>query len=223
MPDKTKTDSLARRSFRRASGDERRQDLIRATLDCVAERGLHAATVREIAVRAGVTNGLIRHYFATKDHMIHEAYRFTMGEMTAHAREAAESAFGGPRERLRRFVAANLSLPMLDIRGLTLWASFIAMVGVDSQMAAIHREAYLEFRSELQRHVADVLAAAGRPAGEAECQSAATKINAVLDGLWLEGALAPDLFRDGDLVTMAVELVEAILGLTLSETTGENA
>jgi TetR/AcrR family transcriptional regulator, transcriptional repressor of bet genes len=210
-------DSLTRRSFRRAPGNARRQDLIRATLDCLAERGLHAATVREIAVRAGVTNGLIRHYFETKDHMIHEAYRATMGEMTALAREAANSAIGHPCERLRRFVAANFSPPVLDIRRLTLWASFISMIHVDPEMAAIHREAYLEFRSEVEQLVTDVLEQAGRSAGEAECRSAATKINAVIDGLWLEGAMAPDLFCDGDLIVMGMESVEAILGLPLSE------
>jgi hypothetical protein len=84
-------------------------------------------------------------------------------------------------------------------------------------MAAIHREAYLEFRSEVEQLVTDVLEQAGRSAGEAECRSAATKINAVIDGLWLEGAMAPDLFCDGDLIVMGMESVEAILGLPLSE------
>jgi AcrR family transcriptional regulator len=198
-------------------GDERRQALIRATLDCVAERGMHAATVREIAVRAGVTNGLIRHYFATKEHMLQEAYRVTMGEMTATVREAGDSALGRPRERLRRFVAANLSAPVLDIKRLTLWASFIAMIHVDPAMAAIHREAYLEFRREVEPLVGDVLAEAGRKADAAECRRTAIKINAAIDGLWLEGSLAPELFPEGELVAMGLEAVEAILGLPLGD------
>lgn len=222
MSQQSRADSLTRRSFRRAPGDERRQDLIRATLDCVAERGMHAATVREIAVRAGVTNGLIRHYFETKDHMIQEAYRVTMGEMTAVAREAGDSAVGQPRERLRRFIVASLSPPVLDIRRLTLWASFISMVHVDPAMAAIHREAYLEFRNEIEPLAWDVFVEAGKPAGEPECRHAAIKINAVIDGLWLEGALAPELFHEGDLIVIGVESVEAILGLSLSEATKES-
>jgi AcrR family transcriptional regulator len=220
MSQQTKTHGATRRLFRRAAGDERRHDLIRATLDCLAERGLHAATVREIAVRAGVTNGLIRHYFETKDHMIHEAYRFTMGEMTAMAREAGASAIGGPRDRLRHFVTANFTPPVLDLRRLTLWASFISMIHVDPEMAAIHREAYLEFRGEVEQLVAGVFAEAGRTVDEAECRSAATKINAVIDGLWLEGAMAPDLFLDGDLIAMGLESVEAILGLPLGSEAG---
>ena len=219
MPHKTHpaTSILTRRSFRRASGDERRQDLIRATLDCVAEMGMHAVTVREIAVRAGVTNGLIRHYFESKDRMIQEAYRTTMAEMTALAKAASMIAGTTGRERLRRFVAANLGAPVVDIRRLTLWASFISMVHVDAAMAAIHREHYLHFRKELEPLVGEVLAEVGLPARKAQCRRAAIKINAVIDGLWLEGTLAPEMFVKKDLVAMGIEAVEAILGLSLRD------
>ncbi|MHB1302019.1 MAG: TetR family transcriptional regulator C-terminal domain-containing protein [Acidiphilium sp.] len=205
--------TLTRRTFRRAPGDERRQDLIRATLDCVAETGLHAVTVREVAVRAGVTNGLIRHYFESKDRMIQEAYRATMGEMTELVKAASLVAGATARERLRRFVAANLGAPVADIRRLTLWASFISMVHVDAAMAAIHREHYLAFRKELEALVGEVFAEAKLPARKANCRRAAIKINAVIDGLWLEGTLAPEIFANKELVAMGIEAVEAILGL----------
>jgi TetR/AcrR family transcriptional repressor of bet genes len=121
---------------------------------------------------------------------------------------------------LRHFVTANFTPPVLDLRRLTLWASFISMIHVDPEMAAIHREAYLEFRGEVEQLVAGVFAEAGRTVDEAECRSAATKINAVIDGLWLEGAMAPDLFLDGDLIAMGLESVEAILGLPLGGEAG---
>jgi AcrR family transcriptional regulator len=211
-----------RRSFRRAPGDERRLALIRATLDCVAEKGLQAATVREVAVRAGVTNGLIRHYFETKDHMIQEAYRTTMAEMTAMAKTAGQESAGSARTRLARFVTANLSAPVVDIKRLTLWASFISMIHVDAALAAIHREHYLAFRAELEPLVAAVLAEAGRPADKAACRSAAIKINAAIDGLWLEGSLAPELFSEGELVAMGIGIVEAILDIPLADRARED-
>lgn len=207
--------TLTRRSFRRAPGEERRQDLLRATLDCVAERGLQATTVREIAVRAGVTGGLIRYYFACKDQMILEAYRSTMAEMTALAKEASQKAEYSAGARLAGFVAANLSPPILDIRRLTLWASFISMIHVDAAMAAIHHEHYLAFRDELETLAGAVLAEARRPADAGRCRDAAIKINAAIDGLWLEGTLAPALFASGNLIAMGIETVEAILGLRL--------
>jgi len=82
---------MSRRAFHRASEAERRQDLISATLDCITELGVQGATVRQIATRAGVTGGLIRHYFDGKDQMVQAAYRDTMMGMTRTAIEAAES------------------------------------------------------------------------------------------------------------------------------------
>ena len=51
--------SAERRIYRRESEETRREALIQATLDLVAEGGGQAATVRAIAGRAGVTAGLI--------------------------------------------------------------------------------------------------------------------------------------------------------------------
>ncbi|WP_311201770.1 TetR family transcriptional regulator [Ruegeria conchae] len=51
------------RKFTRQSAESRHEALIQATLDLIAEIGLHGATACEIAARANVTQGLIRHYF----------------------------------------------------------------------------------------------------------------------------------------------------------------
>ncbi|WP_342640066.1 TetR family transcriptional regulator C-terminal domain-containing protein [Rhodoligotrophos ferricapiens] len=216
MPDKAEPAVKAanRRKFHRVDENVRKQDLIRATLDCVAEKGLHAATVREIAVRAGVTNGLIRHYFASKDQMIYEAYRVTMQEMIVMARAAAGSA-QSPRDRLRVFVEANLTEPVLDMRRLTLWASFISRIHVDQTMAEIHREGYFGYCREFEVLVGDVLKEAGRPSPLELCARYAVKINAIIDGLWLEGCLASELFTGGKLAVIGIEAVEAILEMPL--------
>lgn len=46
-----------RRPFQRAGEEARRTALIEATLDLIAEGGPQAATVRAIALKAGVTPG----------------------------------------------------------------------------------------------------------------------------------------------------------------------
>lgn len=206
---------LTRRPFRRASEGERRNDLIQATLDCVAETGLKGATVRRIAMKAGVTNGLIRHYFEGKDQMIHAAYRSVMAGMTSAARESA-AHLTDPRDRFRRFIASSLSPPVVDPRTLSLWASFISFIHVDPEMAAIHRQGYLEYRDEVERLVRAVHEVEGRKAEDAEFRRLAIKINAVIDGLWIEGCLAAEIFHDDELVASGVAAVEAILGMSLS-------
>ncbi|MFT7703502.1 UNVERIFIED_CONTAM: TetR family transcriptional regulator, partial [Salmonella enterica subsp. enterica serovar Typhimurium] len=41
----------------------RRRQLIDATLDAINEVGMHDATIAQIARRAGVSTGIISHYF----------------------------------------------------------------------------------------------------------------------------------------------------------------
>ena len=96
----------ARRLYRRESEESRRTALILATQELVAEGGPEAATVRAIAERAGVTPGLIRHYFQSKDELSRAAYRALMDGMTAKGADAIEGVGAGPEERLAAFIAA---------------------------------------------------------------------------------------------------------------------
>ena len=203
---------VSRRSFHRASETERRHDLIEATLDCISESGLQGATVRQIAARAGVTQGLIRHYFSSKDQMLQAAYREVMTGMTRTVVAAAEGDPQDARTRLREFVVANLTPPVADSRKLSLWAAFISHVRVDPVFAEIHRESYLAFRSSLEALVADVLEEDGRDPEPTVCQELAIAINGVIDGLWLEGTLVGDLFSETPLPGIAIRSVEALLG-----------
>ena len=211
-----KTQSAARKSFRREGEDKRREDLIAATLQCVAERGLAGATVREIALRADVTPGLIRYYFPAKDDLISAAYRAVMSRMTVQASDALKNADSDARSRLNAFVTANLGAPIMDPHNLSLWAGFIGLVHADPAMAAAHRDGYLGFRDELEILIRDALMAAGKPAQTPLTRRHAIAINAIIDGLWLEGCLAGDIFVDGELAETGIAAIEAVLGISLS-------
>ncbi|MCO4316434.1 TetR family transcriptional regulator C-terminal domain-containing protein [Phyllobacterium sp. 21LDTY02-6] len=212
-----KPQPATRKSFRREGEDKRREDLIAATLQCVAERGLAGATVREIALRADVTPGLIRYYFPAKDDLIGAAYRAVMGRMTVQAGAALLNADDNPRSRLAAFVTANLGAPIMDPHNLSLWAGFIGLVHADAAMAAAHRDGYLGFRDELEALIRAALLAEGKPAAPAITRRHAIAINAVIDGLWLEGCLAGDIFSDGELAATGIGAIEAILGISLTE------
>lgn len=203
---------MSRRAFHRASEADRRRDLIAATLDCIAESGLENATVREIAARAGVTQGLIRHYFVSKDQMLHAAYRDLMAGLIGGVMEAAEGVHPTARGRLRAFIVANLSTPVADAKRLSLWAAFISRVRVDPVFAQIHLESYTAFRAVLEDLVTDVLKEAERDPDPAVCRELAIAINGLIDGLWLEGTLAGELFADTPISDIAIRSVEALLG-----------
>ena len=62
------------RSYRQAkrsdTADETRQRIVQATFDLHAEQGIAATTMKQIAVRAGVSVGSVYHHFPTYDQAI---------------------------------------------------------------------------------------------------------------------------------------------------------
>lgn len=206
---------MTRRTFHHESEDVRRQDLISATLDCIVDYGIQGATVRQIAERAGVTPGLIRHYFVSKDLMLQAAYREVVYTMFATAAKAAEDEATDPASRLRVFVISNFKAPIIDQRMLSLWATFISQTGVDPALAAIHRESYLSYRDSLEQLLADAMAAGGLTSTAEERRGLAIAINGLIDGLWLEGCMAGDLFHEGELARTALRSVERLIGMPL--------
>ncbi len=201
-----------RKPYRREAEDKRRQALIEATLALVAEGGAANATVRAIAQRAGVTAGLIRHYFQGKDQLITAAYRHLMERMTDESAAVLLAAPRDPEARLTAFVAAALKPPVVDPEALVLWATFLQETHRDPAMKATHSQTYLSFRDRLQALIADL--PGQRDA--AACRRLAIASNAVIDGLWMEGCLLPEAFASGELVDLGVRSVGAILGLDLT-------
>ena len=61
----------------------RRRQLIDATLEAINEVGMHDATIAQIARRAGVSTGIISHYFRDKNGLL-EA---TMRDITSQLRD----------------------------------------------------------------------------------------------------------------------------------------
>jgi AcrR family transcriptional regulator len=53
---------------------DKRATIFQAALELIAERGFHGAPMSLVAQRAGVSAGIIYHYFAGKEELIHELY-----------------------------------------------------------------------------------------------------------------------------------------------------
>ncbi len=208
---------MTRKPFHHASEAVRRQSLIDATLDCIAEYGLQGTTVRRIAENAGVTGGLIRHYFSTKELLLQTAYSTLMSTMSAAALKFAEDEGWDARSRLRNFILANFNAPIMDSRRLSLWSTFIGQTRIDPSLAEIHRISYLEFRDRLQALVGDLFADNGVQTDQNTLRNLAIALNGLLDGLWLEGSAAGNLFEDGELATIALLGAERIIGLPLGQ------
>ena len=200
-----------RRPYKRVGEEVRREALIAAALELIAEGGIAAATVRAIAEKAGVTPGLIRHYFKAKEDLTRAAYQTLMDRMIAGSAMVLDTAPDGAVARLAAFVATSLRPPVVDPAAMGLWAGFIHRVQRDPMLREVHRTTYLGYRDVLQC----LIAALPRNADAATLRAEAIACNGVIDGLWLEGCALPEAFVKDELAEIGLRSVGAILGVDL--------
>ena len=85
-----------------------KEKIIQATINLMKE-GCEDITVRNIAARAGVTQGLINYHFQTKDHLIDISAQRVIDETISKVPAALMQMDGTPNEKLRAMMKKTLS------------------------------------------------------------------------------------------------------------------
>ena len=213
---------MERKAFRRETEETRREALIAATLELVGEGGASAATSRAIAQRAGVTPGLIRHYFTSKEELLRAAYLSLIEGMNARVMQGVEAAraavpAGGTGDialrRLAAFVCATLAESVAAPEKVSRWSGFLHRFRADPELSEAHWAGYLSYRQILQSLIGELQ----RPGcGAAQIEAEAIACNALLDGLWLELSLLPGRLDRAQFQRIGLTSVGALLAVDLS-------
>jgi len=193
------------RSYTRAERDARRQSLIAAAARVLAARGASGASVRVICAEAGVSPGLLRHYFDGIDALIADAYRWTDAMVGQWLDEAMARAGPDPRARLLAYVTASFRAPIADPDLLATWIAFWSLARSNPEMGRLHGEIYAGYRAEIEVLLAECGVAADR------VRLAAVGVTALVDGLWLELCLAPGTFSVEEAGAIAERWVASLL------------
>lgn len=114
---RTRADGLA---------DQRRTDILAAAVDCIAERGFDAVRLRDVSRAAGVSIGLIQHYFDSRDELLEQAIgHLSMRLIDAFDRGISET--DDEWSRLEMLVDLLCAVPDLGAHA-TMWVVFAAAV-----------------------------------------------------------------------------------------------
>jgi len=107
-PAKKKAPSASERSL--STADERREELVTASIPVFAEKGYHAAPTAEIARRAGISQAYLFRLFPTKEDLFVAAVERTCDVMRESFSEAADQAAREGREPLESMGEAYADL-----------------------------------------------------------------------------------------------------------------
>lgn len=167
---------------RRAPEDVRRRQLIDATIDSLAEIGFNASTLAQIARRAGVSPGLVAHYFGDKDGLLEATLRhlsLRLYRATAQRLAAADT----PRARVQALIDANLAPEEFDQRTSSVWLAFWGQVLHSERLRRVQRIYQARMLANLRHDLRALVA-------PQDVRRLAITIAAVIDGLWLRSSLS---------------------------------
>lgn len=161
--------------------DIRRRELIAATIATIHEQGFADATVARIAGRAGLSTGIVHHYFRDKDHLLEATMRSlatSLGTEVAARLASAET----PRQRLEAVIDGNFSATQFTREAVTAWTCFWGQVPFSERLSRIQRVIYRRLRSNLLHALRQVLP-------DQAAEDTAVGLITIIDGLWLRAAL----------------------------------
>ena len=173
---------------RDAAGEQRREQMLRAALEVIVERGYAETRIADVAERTGTSPALVIYYFKTRDQLLTEAIRYSEDSWYAEYLRRMEEipAAAGQLAEL----VAMICLPGTDpeprsfwLLWLDLWAFSPRNPGVDT----VRRKSDERWRDAIRSIVL-----AGQEAGEfasVDADDFTITLAGLLDGLAVQIAL----------------------------------
>lgn len=177
------------RSFSKQSPDVRRQQLIDATFHCICHHGTEELSVRLIAQQAGLSLGMVRHHFRSKDELLAATLRFLSSKVQDQIGLAMAKPHPSPTERLYAFLIACLHPQQFDADYVRARFLFWGLAQANVTVRRVHDEIYGRF----ERQVRELIAAVARETdADIDLDVVTLAILALLKGIWVEWSLSPN-------------------------------
>src|SRR5215469_9936970 len=193
------------------TADQRREQMLRAALEVIQERGYAESRIADVAERAGTSPALVIYYFKTKDQLLTEAMRFsedTWYEAGTRRMEQIPTAAGQLEE-----LVAMCCLPEADVEPETswvLWLDLWSQAARNPEVASVRQKF-----DERWRELICSLVVAGQEAGEfgpVEPMEFAELLSSLLDGFAVQIALTDPVVDASRAFELTMKFIAAQLG-----------
>lgn len=193
----------------RLNAEDRREQLLEAAIACLREGGLEALTLQAISRRCGTSIGLIARYFENRAGLLAAIYKHIMPDMPTFridgitTEDAAISA-------IHDFIEAHFATSYYARENLSVWTAVFSAVASHPRVA----EEYLQGEIQLAGQMTILLDHLGVIRNQHLDSTRISKsFLALLDGLWLQHALAPQYMSADDAKQFAITSIKSELQL----------
>ena len=186
--------------------DQRRHELIDATIAVIARRGYSGTTVARVAKKAKVSVGLMNFHFDSKDRLFRETFKHLAEEYEQIWRRHLDAAADDPRARITAMVESYFDRRVFTREKLAVWFTFWS----DAELRGRYRAAAVRMeRRYLQALESEIARLAGSSgAGPAAAPTTVAPLSAMIDGYWLQAMLYPQRFDRRAAVASCLEFLD---------------
>lgn len=175
---------------RTAPPEERREQLILATIRCVADHGLADTTVATVAQEAGLSQGIVNLHFRSKEGLLTETLRYLADEYRNACREAAAAAETSPAAGLLAMVELDFRRSICSRDKLAVWFAFWGERKFRPTYRRICAERDKSYDGMVRLMCARLCEQGDYP--DVEPALVADGLSALTDGLWLDLLVRPE-------------------------------
>lgn len=192
-------------------GERTRARLIEATIVSIARDGVSGASITRITAIAGVSQGLVRHYFGSKRQLIAEAFSQLADEFRDFLGMRIDQPSGSlsAREQLIDIAVRTFD----DLGGVHdrqyAWFGFWALARSDENLTAINRQLQSDIVEFLGSLASDAAAERGL---SIDANAAGRELAAVLDGSWLHFTVGSEDYTRREAERICLAYVTWLLG-----------
>ncbi len=190
--------------------EERRRQLTSSARRAIAAKGMAQATLRDVAVDAGVSTGIVSYYFDGKRDLLRAAVRAAADDFAQRA-EKTDSGAVSPWERLDAHVAAQFEGSEKRRRSaLAFWAECWSEAARAEDVRLVHRDHFRDWCA----HLASIIRAGQAAHAMDETRSAddlAAFVACALDGLWLHSVISRESAPRARIRDLTSEMLRRLL------------
>ena len=126
----------------------RANEIIRATIRCLARSGFSQLTMKRLSEEAGISQGILHYYFKDKRAILAAAAEHVMDDLDLRAKSEFKNA-RDPKGQLRGMIKACLTVATVDRE---FWTVFMALWGEslhDPALALLNKKTYRRARESI--------------------------------------------------------------------------
>lgn len=173
---------------RTAPPEERRAQLIQATIKSIARHGLADTTMATVAGEAGLSQGIINLHFKSKDRLLLETLKYVVDEYRAQWEKALAEDYATAAEKLAALVRVDFEPSLCQRDKLAVWFAFWGEI----KSRPTYRKLCAERDRDYEKKIRQLCIGIAEEGGyDVDPEAVAWGLSAMGEGLWLDILVSP--------------------------------